>query len=128
MRIINQKITIITYRKPHEQTINEELQWFAKSLGMFGERDIEGSCFRLFIELLKIAKEEKTISSDELGMRLELSRGTIVHHLNRLMQAGIVMTDGRRYLLRDNNLQSLVESLKQDTITAYDRLKEAAKD
>ena len=47
------KITIIRIRKPAQSNINKELQWLGSSLGLFGLRDKDKSCFRIFIELIK---------------------------------------------------------------------------
>src|SRR3990167_11073730 len=80
------KITIISLRRPLEKTINQELQWFGNSLGLFNLRDKDKSCFRVFIELLKAAKANMPLTSDELAYRLNLSRGTVIHHINKLME------------------------------------------
>src|SRR3989344_162695 len=105
MTIIN-RITIINVRKPRYKNINEELQWFGNALGLFGMRDKDKSCFRLFIELLKLSRKQQQSSSDELAERLGLTRGTVVHHLNKLMESGIVVHEHNHYMLR-------VDSLKQ---------------
>ena len=91
MAFIRQRITIINIRKPKEQNINEELQWFGTSLGLFNLRDKDKSCFRVFIELLKSAKQKQIVTSDELASKLGLSRGTIIHHINKLLESGLVV-------------------------------------
>ena len=98
MVYIRQKITIVTTRRPFEKNINHELQWLGSSLGLFNLRDKDKSCFRVFIELLKSAKHDNMMSSDELSDKLGLTRGTVIHHLNRLMETGIVIHEGRRYI------------------------------
>ena len=56
MALIQQRITIIRMRRPETPSLNEELQWFGSSLGLFNLRDKDKSCFRIFIELLKATK------------------------------------------------------------------------
>ena len=124
--IIQKKITIIQYHKPLRHNLNEELQWFGQSLGLFGERDKDRSCFRVFLELLKATKEQKIVSSDELAVKTQLSRGTIVHHLNELMKKGIVITEGKKYVLRESELLLLVESLEKDFEKVFERLRKSA--
>ncbi len=114
MRIINQRITIINIRKPQAKSINEELQWFGTSLGLFNLRDKDKSCYRIFIELLKSAKLKEPLSSDDLAAHLRLTRGTVVHHLNKLMESGLVVTDKNKYTLRVNNLKELIGELERD--------------
>ena len=124
----SQRITIITIRKPAQKNINQELQWLGSSLGLFNLRDKDKSCFRVFIELVKTAKTNNPLSSDELAYRLGLSRGTVVHHLHKLLDAGIVVPTERGYILRVNNLQNLVDEVEKDTIRTISELKKMAKE
>jgi len=128
MPVIHQRITIIHTRRPVEPTVNDELQWLGTSLGLFGERDKDRSAFRIFLELLKAAKRGHPLSSDELAETLGLTRGTVVHHLNNLMDSGIVVHDGRRYWLRDPRLELLIEELRKDMDRTINDLKRAAKE
>ncbi|MFH1316643.1 MAG: winged helix-turn-helix domain-containing protein [Candidatus Woesearchaeota archaeon] len=100
MRLIRQKITIINIRKPQIHNINDKLKWFGNSLGLFNLRDKDKSCYRIFIELLKSSRKATPLSSDQLAERLNLSRGTVIHHLSKLMESGIVVHEGNKYLLR----------------------------
>ena len=128
MVYIRQRITIINIRKPVEHNVNQELQWFGSSLGLFNLRDKDKSCFRLFIELLKSAKANQMLTSDELALRLSLSRGTIIHHINKLMESGLVVHEGNRYTLRVENLKALVEEVERDIQRACQDLKDIAKE
>lgn len=128
MVYIRQRITIVNIRKPAEHNVNQELQWFGSSLGLFNLRDKDKSTFRVFIELLKSSKSKQTLTSDELALRLALSRGTIIHHINKLMESGIVIHEGNRYTLRVENLKSLIDEVEKDIKRACDDLKEVAKE
>ena len=112
--MFEQRITIIRVTRPPQRNINDELQWFGTSLGLFCTRDKEKSCFRVFLELLKSAKRHHILSSDELAVRTNLSRGTVVFHLHKLMEAGLVVPTPEGYILRVNNLQAVVEQLRKD--------------
>jgi predicted transcriptional regulator len=128
IRIFSQRVTIVSSRKPQERSINTELQWVGQSLGLFNLRDRDKSCFRVFIELLKSAKRKKALSSDELASRLNLTRGTVIHHINRLMESGIVIYGKKKYLLRVDNLKDLVDEIEKDILRACADLKEIADD
>ncbi len=124
----HQKITIINIRKPPTKNINRELQWLGTSLGLFNLRDKDKSCFRIFIELLKSAKDRKSLSSDELAYRLGLSRGTIVHHLNKLMESGLVTYYKNNYMLRVDNLEALIDEVERDVKRTCESLRDVAKE
>ena len=126
--IRERRITIIRIGRPRSAGVNEELRWFGESLGLFSERDKESSLYRLFVELVKSARRAEPLTSDEIAYRLNLTRGTVVHHLNKLLHSGIVASDGRRYSLRVSNLEVLVEELRKDIRKALDELRQIAKE
>jgi biotin operon repressor len=121
------KITIIWNEKLKKGNVNDEIKWLCDSIGLFSPRDKDSSCYRVFIELLKSTKEGSSLSSDELAFRLGLTRGTVVHHINRLKESGIVTVDKSRYRLRENELSSLVEEMQRDVERAISDIKVMAK-
>jgi predicted transcriptional regulator len=122
------KITIIKIRRPTKQNINHELQWLGSSLGLFGMRDKDKSCFRIFIELIRATKQGKGMSSDELGNKLKLSRGTIVHHLHKLKNSGIVVYEDKGYMLRVNKLKKLISEIEDDAKRTLSEMKDMAEE
>ncbi|MBR9692555.1 winged helix-turn-helix transcriptional regulator [Candidatus Woesearchaeota archaeon] len=120
------KLTIIQARRPEGGDVNEQLQWFGGSLGLFNPRDKDKSCFRIFITLLKSSKEKQEVSSDELAEMTGLTRGTIVHHLNRLMASGMVESYKSKYVLRVDTLETLIAKLEQDLDETLEALKDVA--
>jgi predicted transcriptional regulator len=122
------RITIIRSTRPEKADINKELQWLGGSLGLFNLRDKDKSCFRVFIALIQGMKESKKFSSDEIAVMTKLSRGTVVHHLNKLMESGIVVSDRNKYLIRMDTLTEMVEHIKLDVDEAWGKLREVAKD
>jgi predicted transcriptional regulator len=122
------KITIISSRKPSLNDINEQLQWFGGTLGLFGIRDRDKSCFRIFIELVKNLKVDEPISSDELAEKTGLSRGTVIHHVNKLMRSGIVTSERTGYQLKVDKLEDLVNIIKDNVDRAFENLTHVAKD
>ena len=122
------RITIIRISKPAKKDINSELQWLGNSLGLFSSRDKDKSCFRIFIELLKSAKQHKPLSSDDLAEKLNLTRGTIIHHIDKLMDSGLVKHEKNKYLLRVEKLSNLIEEVEKDLQRTCRNLREVAHD
>jgi len=120
------KITIQRVKRPHDE-LNEELTWLSKSLGLFSERDRESSCFRIFIELVKAAKRKEELSSDELAYLTSVTRGTAVHHLRKLIGAGLVRVEDNKYSLRERNLELTLKKMKQDFVHAFEQVEELGK-
>lgn len=128
MRYEFRKLTIIKLRKPYEKNINKDLQWFSNSLGLFTERDKEKSCFRIFIELVKAARRRQPLTSDELSRRANLSRATVIYHLNKLIESGLVIPYENKYVLRVDNLEELIEEVKRDITKVLEELKTMAEE
>jgi predicted transcriptional regulator len=122
------KITIVRVRKNPSRDVNQELQWLGNSLGLFNQRDKDSSCFRVFITLVRKAKRSETMSSDEIAERLHLTRGTVVHHLAKLIDAGIVVREKQGYLLRENTLQNVIRDIQRDMEVRFAELFEVAKE
>ncbi|MCM2325191.1 MAG: ArsR family transcriptional regulator [Candidatus Woesearchaeota archaeon] len=122
------KITIFRIRKPQEKSINDELQWFFDSLGILGNRDKNKSCFRTVIVLLKNLRQGDGLTSDEIAERVQLSRGTVVHHLHSLMNAGVVVSNRSRYMLRVENLKKLIDEIEDDLYKTMAELKQVAEE
>lgn len=122
-----QRITIIRAPIPRKRNINEELRWLGHSLGLFNIRDKDQSLFRVFIELLKSAKQKKPVTSDEVANRLGLSRGTVIHHINKLIESGLALNHHNKYTLRVDTLEVLIDEVRKDLERVCHDLKDIAK-
>ncbi len=123
------RITIVqSQQQPNTHNINELLHWFGGTLGLFNPRDKDKSCYRIFVALLSSIRENpEGLTSDELALRTRLSRGTVVHHLNKLMESGIVVSERGKYVLSVDNLQELVEQVRSRVNKTFDGLKEISR-
>lgn len=118
------KITLIKAKIPKLDTINKKILFIGGSLGLFNPRDKNKSCFRIFVKLLS----SKELSSNEIAADLRLSRGTVVFHLHKLADAGIVVRKYGKYMISFNNLETLLDSLEKDIDDSFSFLKKIAKD
>ena len=126
MEEVYEKITIIRTRKPERKDVNSDLQWFSRSLGLFNERDKEKSCFRIFIELVKATKDHSGLKSDDIAERSNLTRATVIHHINNLMERGLVISKNNKYLLRESSFNDLLDDIERDFFKIFKDLKKKA--
>ncbi|MFA5797623.1 MAG: helix-turn-helix domain-containing protein [Candidatus Woesearchaeota archaeon] len=121
------RITIIKIHRPESDNINEELQYVGYSLGLFNERDKDKSCYRIFVILIKALKTKKELTSDDIAALTHLSRGTVIHHLTRLMEAGIVENKKNYYMLSVDTIEELVNLAQKNVEKTFTQLKNIAK-
>lgn len=122
------RVTIVRETARPKNSINDLLMLFGESLGLFSMRDKDKSCYRIFITLIKALKMKIELTSDELAIQTGLSRGTVIHHLNRLMAAGIVTNYKNKYYIDHENLTSLVASLRKGMNSLLDDLEVVAEE
>ncbi|MFH1409473.1 MAG: helix-turn-helix domain-containing protein [Nanoarchaeota archaeon] len=121
------RITIIRTRHPVKTSLNDDLQWLCQSLGLFSERDKDKSLFRIFVELLKSTRHKLPLTSDTLALRTGLSRGTVVHHINKLISSGLVIHEKGYYLIRVENLEALIDEIEGDISLTLEHMRAIAK-
>ncbi len=122
------KIVLVKIRRGTTEDVNRELQWLGNSLGLFNLRDRDSSCFRVFITLVRKANDNKALTSDEIAEKLHLTRGTVVHHLSKLMDSGIVVREREGYLLRERYLSAVIKDIQRDMEAMFSELNEVAEE
>ena len=107
--------------------MNKEIQWFCTSLGLIGNRDKNLSQFRIFVALIKAQQAGNELSSDMLARETELTRATVIHHLQKLESAGLIQEEHERYSLAVQNMQMLVQHLRVEMETSLKELEDVSK-
>ena len=113
-----------------EPDINEQLQQIGAALGLFSLRDKDKSCFRIFITLIHNMRRnaDEGLSSDEIALVTQLTRGTVVHHLNKLMEAGIVEYSRGRYHVTFRTIEELINRVERNVLRTLEELRNTAQD
>lgn len=122
------RITLIKLRKPSLKNVNTDLQWISESFGLFGERDKEKSCFRVFMELIKSARIGKSLTADQIAFKSNLTRATVIHHLHKLEESGLITHEGNKYILRSDNLEDLTNEIENDILSVFEEMHSIARE
>jgi len=104
--------------------LNNDIQIISHSLGLFTKRDKEKSCFRVFVEIIK---NKKGLTAEEITLNTNLTRATIIHHLNFLIKSGLIIKKGHIYFLRGNSLGGLLKEINKDMNNVFSELNDMAK-
>ncbi|MFP4523267.1 MAG: winged helix-turn-helix transcriptional regulator [Candidatus Nanoarchaeia archaeon] len=121
------RITIVKDAAKPQHNINSLLLTFGETLGLFSSRDKDKSCYRILIILIKALKLKEELTSDEIAAQSDLSRGTVIYHLNRLMDAGIVTSYRSTYRIGASDLEELVDMMRKGVLRMMDDLEQTAK-
>ena len=122
------RITIINANPPKTTDVNTELQWIGSTLGLFGERDKDSSCFRIFVAVFNASNKKKSVSSTDIAESCELARGTVIHHLNKLQDAGLIVHKNTRYYLSGDSMEDSMKQIQDEVSRMFALLESVARD
>ena len=103
-----------------------DLEWICKSFGFLEPRDKKKTAYRIFKEIVEAARDNKGLTSDELAQKLNLTRGTIIHHLNKMIKSGLVIHQEGQYKLRGRSLANTVEEIERDIHRVFENIHKVA--
>lgn len=123
------RIVIKTVERVSNRTPPEFVKWLCEALGLT-EGDSESKVIdQKILEKLIIASRLGTsITSSELGKKEGIARSTVIYHLNRLINTGLVVKQGRKYYLRAIDVASTIKEIEYDTDKEFSRMHDAAKE
>ncbi len=123
-----EKIEIRAIEKPDEKDPDKIIRWFVAVLGLSGDEknSIEEQILRDFTEAAR--EGEEGLSSSELKFDRDVARSTVIYHLNRFINAGIIVKHGRKYHLRATEMSKVIEELEYDINREMQRMLDMAKE
>jgi len=119
---------VLDVRIPPTAGFDKDVEWICGCFGFLESRDREKTAARIFKALLEAMKTGEGISSDQLAEKICLTRGTMVHHLNKLIQSGLAVHQAGRYELRAASLRRAVQEVKRDINRVFENIEHVAQD
>ncbi|MGC8586301.1 MAG: hypothetical protein ACP5K5_02015 [Candidatus Micrarchaeia archaeon] len=116
------KIVIKSIERPRAETPDALIKWFCNVFDL--DDEIEAEMLKRFI---KAASANRGISSSEFKFG-SVARSTVIYHLNRFIDAGLVVRKGRKYIFRGSNMSSLIEEMEYDINREMQRMLDFAKE
>jgi len=109
-----QQIMVRFIEKPDQNDAEGIIRWFCDVFGLSNpdaENPIEEQILKSFVEA---ARDGKGLSSAELDLETKLARSTIIYHLNRFRDAGLIVKRGRKYYLRAGQMEKVIQEIGYD--------------
>jgi len=118
---IRRVVPIIIHPKP-----DDELEQFCRSLQIVTRRDTDGTVTTV-IRTMMTEFPQDSVGSTELAQKTNLNRVTILHHLKRLQDAGIVQKYERRYRLSPHGFGEVVRKMREQTEQMFSQAQDLAR-
>ena len=107
------RIIIRSVQRPDNESPEALIHWFCT---VFDLSEPNGVSIeeQILKEFVNAAYNNRGLSSTELSSVHELARSTVIYHLNRLLEIGLLVKQGRRYYLRANEMSRAIEEMQFD--------------
>ncbi len=110
-----------------QELIEKEMEEFCRNLGILSARDTDKTVVRVFRVLVQERRfGDKNMGSTELSNKTQLNRITVIHHLKRLNDVGVVEKQNHKYALRGNDLMGLMQEFERERLAMLARMRKMA--
>ena len=120
--------TVRKLREPTEDELDKDIEWVCNSLGFVTPRDQDKTAFKILKALIKAAKKEKGLTSEELARIVEPTVGSVIYHLKKLIKAGLVVKIDSCYELRMHSFLKTIEEIEKEIKIVLSDIKTIASD
>ncbi len=123
------KIVIKKVEEPFSSDPVAEIEWICQTLGFFEPIDKDKTAASIFKEILKASENnQKPLSSTSLSSSLNMSRGSIINHLNNLQRSGLIIRQGRFYYPRSKSVSRTIQEIEEDIDRIFEKMKKTARE
>ncbi len=114
-------------RQYPEQDQREDIRWICHALSLVTPRDKSETVVTIIQTILISTTENQELPSDTIAKQAGVTRGTAIHHIKRLIRAGLVIQKGNHYELRELSLERTIERIKDDVCRFIEEILEIGK-
>jgi predicted transcriptional regulator len=121
------RIVIQFVERPDSGNPEEIIKWFCEVFGFAteGGDSVEESIFRRFAE---VAHRHEGLTSSEVTVNMTIARSTVIYHLNRFIDSGLLVKKGRKYYLRASEMSKTIEEIEYDIEREMRRMLDTARE
>ena len=120
-------IMIRSVERSSSKKPEELIRWFCYAFGLSNDEET-GIEEQILIRFAYAAKKNEGIPSSAITIKPEIARSTIIYHLNRLIDSGLIVKKGRKYYLRATEMSKAIEEIEYDLNREIMKMLAAAKE
>ncbi len=106
------KIVIRDVERPDSKKPDAMIRWFLAVFDLGDGNEANGIEAQILAEFVRASYKGEGISSADLKLIPPVARSTVIYHLNRLMELGILVKRGRKYFLRATDMSKVMEEIE----------------
>lgn len=122
------KIVIRDVELPDSKKPDAMIRWFLAVFDLGDGNEANGIEAQILGALVRASYKGEGISSSELKLNPDVARSTVIYHLNRLLELGIIVKRGRKYYLRATEMSKVMEEIEYDLEREMQRMVDIAKE
>jgi len=123
--IVVQRGALVPALQQGNESEDEELSRLCRLLRIASERDTEGTVVQV-VRIL-VEKGREPVGSSDLSKEMGLNRITVLHHLKRLAEAGVVEKRESQYMFAYDNFEDMVQMMREETVRMFAEMEQIAK-
>lgn len=114
-----------TVKNVQREKPDEMLAAVCEFFGIDPDRD--KLAYEIFTEIIVARKENKGVKTIDVTKKAHVTQAAVVYHMNTFMRNGLIIKQGREYVLRGENLDQTFDELEQDMVRRMRRMRELAR-
>ena len=122
------RIVINFYERPDSDEPDDLIRWFCRVFGLSNDNEPNPIGEQILIRFAEAAQNKVGLTSSELDLDTELAKSSVIYHLNRFIEAGLLVKRGRKYYLRASEMQKAIEEIEYDVERELSRMLDTAKE
>ncbi len=123
-----ERIVIKFVERPDFKDPDDMLKWFCAVFGLSNDYSNDSIEEQILGKFVEAAYGDNGLSSSELKLDTKLARSSVIYHLNRFIDAGLLVKRGRKYYLRASEMEKAIEEIEYDINREMQRMLDTAKE
>ncbi len=123
-----ERIVIKFVERPDFDDQEKMLKWFCEVFGLSSSDSDYSIEEQILKKFTYAAYRNRGLASSELKLKTDLARSTVIYHLNRFIEAGLLVKRGRKYYLRASEMYKAIEEIEYDINREMQRMLDTAKE
>ncbi|HDN82037.1 MAG: replication/maintenance protein RepL [Methanomicrobia archaeon] len=122
------KVTIKDEEPPFERDVDKYIKFLCDVLGLSTGRDTDNTTCKVFKKIVVHSSRRGVTTTKDICEEINMSRGSVVNQINKMIEAGMLRKEGNYYVLRRKNLIRTIWEIREDILRMFEKIEEIAEE